>query len=222
MRRTKIETEETRKAILSAALITFSKKGYDNTTLEEIADVANLTRGAVYWHFKNKEDLLNILLEEYEGSLLLRIQGFLKDRKLKKMSLSERALLWITLWVETMVSERNLFRTRAVYNIHYPERMSEKRKETNIQLMESVKAIFLPKLDEIKNPNREEALFFVIMVIDTSSAYKIILEEMHDHLLPGINSQMLICEYHQLFNSYLGLDHVSVKAGISTVKRDVK
>ena len=63
MRRTKEEAMETRKAILSVALDCFSKRGYALTTFSDIARRIHLTKGAVFWHFKSKEDLLAELIE---------------------------------------------------------------------------------------------------------------------------------------------------------------
>lgn len=57
MRRTKADAEATRQKILSAAERVFYEKGVSNTTLEEIAKAAGVTRGAIYWHFANKTDL---------------------------------------------------------------------------------------------------------------------------------------------------------------------
>ena len=57
MRRTKAEAAETRASILVAAEQIFFEKGVATSTLEEIASAANVTRGAVYWHFKSKTDL---------------------------------------------------------------------------------------------------------------------------------------------------------------------
>lgn len=64
MRRTKAEAEETRRGILSAAERLFHAKGLASTTLEEIAAEAGVTRGAVYWHFANKADLILALFED--------------------------------------------------------------------------------------------------------------------------------------------------------------
>ncbi len=58
VRKTKEEAEQTRNAILAAALDVFCTKGYARTTFDDIAAKINLTKGAVYWHFKNKPDLL--------------------------------------------------------------------------------------------------------------------------------------------------------------------
>ncbi|OBZ97111.1 TetR family transcriptional regulator [Pararhizobium polonicum] len=57
MRRTKAEAEETRNSIISAAERVFYEKGVSNATLEDVANAAGVTRGAIYWHFSNKTDL---------------------------------------------------------------------------------------------------------------------------------------------------------------------
>ncbi len=61
-RRTKEEAARTRLKILKAALDLFSKKGYDKTTFEDIAVRIKLTKGAVYWHFSSKPELLRQLV----------------------------------------------------------------------------------------------------------------------------------------------------------------
>jgi len=65
VRKTKEEAENTRREIMKAALDVFCQKGYSRTTFEDIAARINLTKGAVYWHFKNKPDLLMELLREH-------------------------------------------------------------------------------------------------------------------------------------------------------------
>jgi TetR/AcrR family acrAB operon transcriptional repressor len=64
MRRTKEEAEVTRQRLLDAALTVFSKQGYDATRLEDIADEAEVTRGAIYHHFGGKVELYNALVQE--------------------------------------------------------------------------------------------------------------------------------------------------------------
>lgn len=46
-----------------AALDAFYQKGVARTSLNEIAQAAGVTRGALYWHFKNKEDLFDALFQ---------------------------------------------------------------------------------------------------------------------------------------------------------------
>lgn len=70
MRRTKEEAENTREAILNAATRVFSEKGVAGTTLEDIARAAHVTRGAVYWHFKNKTEIFDALHERLHRPLV--------------------------------------------------------------------------------------------------------------------------------------------------------
>jgi AcrR family transcriptional regulator len=58
LRKTKAETEQTKEAIVLAAEDLFSEHGYEKVSLEDIASAAGVTRGAVHWHFKNKQGLL--------------------------------------------------------------------------------------------------------------------------------------------------------------------
>lgn len=63
MRKTKIESMKTRQHLLLAALEVFYRQGVTRSTLQEIAQEAGVTRGALYWHFKNKEELFEELFE---------------------------------------------------------------------------------------------------------------------------------------------------------------
>lgn len=72
-RRTKEEAEQTRAEILTAALDLFSTKGYSKTTFDDIAKAINMTKGAIYWHFRNKPDLLAGLIQVNCESKVLAI-----------------------------------------------------------------------------------------------------------------------------------------------------
>lgn len=64
MRRTKQEAAETRHTILKAAETLFLEKGYDSVSLDEVATAAGTSRGAIHWHFRNKQGLLFALRDE--------------------------------------------------------------------------------------------------------------------------------------------------------------
>ena len=53
-------------ALLDAALRVFRDRGVAHTSLEEVAAAAGVTRGAVYWHFKDKADLFTALCERVQ------------------------------------------------------------------------------------------------------------------------------------------------------------
>jgi len=67
MRRTKEEAARTRQDILKSALIVFGEKGFSAATLTQIAAEVGVTRGAIYWHFDNKAELYNTLIENYSA-----------------------------------------------------------------------------------------------------------------------------------------------------------
>ena len=61
-RRTKEEAQATRDRILDAAELEFQRHGVSRTSLQAIARAAGVTRGAIYWHFKDKPDLFEAML----------------------------------------------------------------------------------------------------------------------------------------------------------------
>jgi len=62
-RRTKEEALATREHILDTAELVFEQRGVSRSSLQEIAEAAGLTRGAIYWHFKDKGDLFNAMMQ---------------------------------------------------------------------------------------------------------------------------------------------------------------
>lgn len=60
------DSEETRELIIDSATQLFIEKGYSRTTLEDIVKRVGLTRGAFYWNFKTKKDILIEILHRYE------------------------------------------------------------------------------------------------------------------------------------------------------------
>lgn len=63
VRRTKEDALTTRQELLDAAERLFSEKGVSNTSMNQVAEAAGVTRGAIYHHFQNKLDLIDALME---------------------------------------------------------------------------------------------------------------------------------------------------------------
>lgn len=66
MRRTKEEAQKTREGIFRSSLKLFIEKGYDSTTINDITQKAGVTKGALYWHFKDKDAILGEIIEYYD------------------------------------------------------------------------------------------------------------------------------------------------------------
>lgn len=93
VRKTKEDAALTRQKIIAAAREVFLSRGVSRTSMEQIAAKAGVTRGAIYWHFNSKQEILyalregvflplidrmdNTLLKEGSADPLTRIQNFL-------------------------------------------------------------------------------------------------------------------------------------------------
>jgi TetR/AcrR family acrAB operon transcriptional repressor len=62
-RKTREDALETRNQLLDAAEKVFFEQGFGQTSLMDIAEAAGLSRGAIYWHFKNKSDLFEAMAD---------------------------------------------------------------------------------------------------------------------------------------------------------------
>ena len=79
MRKTKEEAEVTKHKIMDEALQLFKNKGYDATRLQDIAKAADITRGAIYWHFKNKLDILATLMTDMRERFEVGLKNFQEE-----------------------------------------------------------------------------------------------------------------------------------------------
>lgn len=150
MRRTKEETQQTRRNILDAAVQVFFDQGIARTTLEDIARAAGVTRGAIYWHFQNKADLINAVHAEVNlpmEEVLYRILDAPGDGALRR--LEEHC-------VSSFASLREDEHSRRVYAIlllkcEYSEEMSaliERLRESRQKIIDSL-ARFMLRLKEV-------------------------------------------------------------------------
>jgi TetR/AcrR family transcriptional regulator len=86
------EAFDTRERIMAAALDLFSRRGYETSGVQEIADAAGLTKPALYYHFGSKQGLLDAIVarfgdtltavfsheSEYHHNLLLNLNGLFR------------------------------------------------------------------------------------------------------------------------------------------------
>lgn len=96
VRRTKDEAEQTRGAILDAAEVVFYKQGVARTSLQQIAEAAGVTRGAVYWHFRNKNEVLEALTQRVilpQEHVIERLLKSASDDSLEEMHQATREAL---------------------------------------------------------------------------------------------------------------------------------
>lgn len=60
----KIDPQERREQILTAAITLFAEKGFHQATMNDIVAVSGLSKGGLYWHFDSKEAIVMAILEQ--------------------------------------------------------------------------------------------------------------------------------------------------------------
>jgi AcrR family transcriptional regulator len=71
------KSEETRSRILEAALSVFRDRGFESSTMREIAKAANVATGAAYYYFDSKESLVMAFYERAQGEMHPKIEAAL-------------------------------------------------------------------------------------------------------------------------------------------------
>jgi AcrR family transcriptional regulator len=75
------QTGNTEERILKQAMRLFLEKGYHGTSIDDITQAAGLTKGALYWHFRSKDDLLKRIVEAFDKHFLDGLIKALKEAK---------------------------------------------------------------------------------------------------------------------------------------------
>ncbi len=63
------QSEQSRAAILRATMDLISKHGFNGTSLDKVAAQAGLSKGSIFWHFENKENLFRAVIESIRKAL---------------------------------------------------------------------------------------------------------------------------------------------------------
>lgn len=121
------DPEVRKREIIETAKRVFYKKGYMNTTTQDIVDAANISRGLLYYHFKSKEEILYWIVEQQVAPKIERFEQLTAD---KKLSAQEKVELFLeatmispeqvtpenVLLQETMVLAENTFMMDKIYH----------------------------------------------------------------------------------------------------------
>ena len=168
MRKTKEDAELTKQHLLKAAFQLFMENNYDRTSLEQICQKAEVTRGAAYWHFKNKYEIFeNTVIET-----LNRIHQCVVEKIENNQNLKDEEILVELLWMPSYMPEDFLFvRTTMAYVQGHTEfadlrmKMLEDKKVQYSYFLEPIKRIKAKnrKLDGI---SADELTFIIFYTFD--------------------------------------------------------
>jgi AcrR family transcriptional regulator len=104
----------TRAQLIDAAASVFARRGFAAASLDEVADEAGLTKGAVYSNFDSKEELFQVVIDERLNEPMLRLAEDLDTRG----TFAERAMEGARMFVDMAQQERDLFLLALEHNIY--------------------------------------------------------------------------------------------------------
>jgi AcrR family transcriptional regulator len=134
--------ELTRSALVEAAADVFARRGFEGASLDEIAEAAGFTRGAIYSNFGSKEDLMLAVVERYNETLVEAFSdtlGRATDISQEEMTVSAAAL-----WRDLIRRDPNLtalnleFRLRALRNPAFRARFLELMHENDKRIADLI------------------------------------------------------------------------------------
>lgn len=168
MRKTKEDAELTKQNLLEAAFQLFLENGYDRTSLEQICHQAKVTRGAAYWHFKNKYEIFeNTVIETLNRIHSAVVKYIANNEKLK-----DEEILVELLWLPNSMTDdfRFVRRTMAYVQGHAEftalrEKMLEDKKRQYGYFRDPIRRIKARnnKLDDI---SEDELTFLMFYALD--------------------------------------------------------
>lgn len=133
-RRTKEDAEETRHQLLEAAQRVFAEKGVSRTSLQDIAQAAGVTRGAIYWHFKNKAELFNAIMDSAVLPMEQAMQQMGHDAGQDPLDELERAILQMMRRIESDARTRAIFEVATLKVEYVDELLAVKQRHVECYL----------------------------------------------------------------------------------------
>ena len=121
-RRTKQDAQATRSLLLDAAEQLFHARGVWRTSLNDIAVAAGTTRGAIYWHFKDKADLFNAMMERVTLPLEEAVMQVGEDQEADPLDEIRGAIRRALRMVTTDARARRVFEI-AMHRVEYVDEL---------------------------------------------------------------------------------------------------
>jgi AcrR family transcriptional regulator len=127
----KTSKDDSRALILEAAFEAFAENGYDATSMDEIVKRSGLSKGTLYWHFKNKHDLFVATLNAAMGGLDTAAAAALQDTE---RSILDRVRELFVLAAQTFTAD--LRWTRLLANAFFQSYQSEEARQALLEMYE--------------------------------------------------------------------------------------
>ena len=201
MRRTKEDAEQTRLAILASAMDIFYEKGYSKTTFDEIAKRINLTKGAVYWYFRNKPDIVAALINDFAARYINLLNVFLEQHP----KVSFERIIKMQLFINRQIHDDIHFYKFLFFitcQMEWSEAIIHKIQPSIEQTKQITRRLFLDSLEALKQDKqiREDVDISLICEI-LMTLYGGLLEAVFTRRLVNDFDTALTTGFNLIFNS---------------------
>jgi AcrR family transcriptional regulator len=100
----RVDAEERRSEIIQAAMRCFARSGYHRTSMDDIVAESGLSKGTLYWYFKNKQALFTAMLETFFAEMAAPLEEIASGGG----TASERLRLMSNLFWQLLVQQKDL------------------------------------------------------------------------------------------------------------------
>jgi TetR/AcrR family transcriptional regulator len=169
--------------LLDAGVKLFSEKGYANTSVREIVELAGVSKPILYYYFKSKEGMFHSIMD-----YALRQQEHMLAEVLKRHgSVLDRLTYLCRIMYRTLMENRNLF--KLIHNLIFGPHQganSDGIKQYHKRIADAIKTIYLDGLSkgEVKDASPDEVAFLVLGVLDFCVHLDYVHPELFDQKRP--------------------------------------
>ena len=146
MSRTLKEPEVRRKEIIEISRLLFEEKGFENTSVENIINAANIAKGTFYYYFKTKKDVLDEVVKDISEDFYVLLHNIVKSQS--RSVVDKINQIFIGSKKESIVN------TKVMKSIHMSENR-ELQEKLNIIYIEKM----IPLITEVFNQGYKERLW---------------------------------------------------------------
>lgn len=158
---------QTKRKIFETSMKLFAKKGYDNTSVEEITSEVGVAKGTLYYHFASKEEIFEFLVKE--GMDLLKTSIHLKTEKQDNCVDKIRAIIMIQIKIIIKYEDFMSIVMREVWGSGFRSKICQKYVDEYLEIIENLIKEGISK-GEIK-PINEKVLVSMIFGLASGKLY---------------------------------------------------
>lgn len=195
----KYDSEKTIDSIINVSIQLFSKKGFDKTSMQDIANTANISKGAIYHHFKSKQEILNTVKKRQSDNIKYEIHNWLSD--ISSSSAKEKL---------TSILEKNLSLPET-HNLDSVFSTCTKSPEFICNYMQECVNISSPIISDIIKQGIKEGSINTLYPDEAAEVFCLLINIWCDPSIFNCNSEKLInkLKFLQYMMKSIGLDIIT-------------